>query len=76
MNFYILSLTKDADEGIGQEITMLVGGITLVDSAAAHLHRAKDDCVTQYLSAHVGRRAWGQETRQSMRKRSGERQGI
>lgn len=38
---------------------MLVGGVALVDGAASHLHRAKDDCVTQLLSAQVGGRAWG-----------------
>lgn len=54
---------------------MLVGGIALVDSTTAHLHRAKDDCITQHLSAHIRRRAWGQETRQSIGERSEERQG-
>lgn len=52
-----LSLTKDADEGVGQQIAMLVGGVALVDGAASHLHRAKDDCVTQHLSAQAGGRA-------------------
>lgn len=58
--FHILCLTEDADEGIGQQVTVLVGGVTLVDSAASRLHQAKDDGVTQHLSAQVGRRAWGQ----------------
>lgn len=49
-------LTQDADEGIGQQVAILVGSIALVDGAAAHLHGAEDDGVTEHLSARVGRR--------------------
>lgn len=38
-----IQLTQDTDECIGQEVSVLIGGITLVNCAGADLHITKDD---------------------------------
>ncbi|TNN88232.1 hypothetical protein EYF80_001448 [Liparis tanakae] len=54
-------LTEHADEGVGQQVAVLVGGVALVDRTAAHLHRAEDDGVTKNLgSAGDEGSAWSQ----------------
>lgn len=52
-------LTQDADEGVGQQVTVLVGSVALVDGTAAHLHGVEHDSVAENLSARVVRRIWG-----------------
>lgn len=47
------SLTQNTDEGVGQQIAVLVGGITLVNGTGSNLHRAKDDGVPQQRPALV-----------------------
>ena len=37
---------------------MVIGGVTLVHSAAADLNRVKDDGVTYHRSSGVGQGAW------------------
>lgn len=55
----LLPLTDDTDEGVCQQVAVLVGGVALVNSTASHLHRVEDDGVTQNLSAQVRKSTWG-----------------
>lgn len=57
-------LTQDTDEGVGQQVAVLVGGVALVHGTAAHLHGAEDDGVTQNLSARDLRRTCNQTSHQ------------
>lgn len=52
-------LTQDADEGIGEQVAVLVGSVALVDGTAAHLHGVEHNSVAENLSARVVRRIWG-----------------
>lgn len=49
-------LTENIDKGVGQEVTVLIGDITLVDSAGTSLHNSEYDGVVLHLSAQIFRR--------------------
>lgn len=49
-------LTEHIDEGVGQEVTVLIGDITLVDGAGSSLHISEDDGVVLHLPADIFRR--------------------
>ena len=55
-------LTEDTDEGIGQQVAVLVGGIALVDGTVAWLHQVEEDGVPHHLTAGDGERTWGAMT--------------
>lgn len=46
-------LTEDIDKGVGQEVAVLIGDITLVDSARSSLYICEYDGVILHLSAEV-----------------------
>lgn len=49
-------LTEHIDEGVGQEVTIVIGDIALVDGAGSSLHISEDDGVVLHLSAGILRR--------------------
>lgn len=49
-------LTEHIDEGVGQEVTIVVGDIALVDGAGSSLHISEDDGVVLHLPAGILRR--------------------
>lgn len=49
------ALTQHADEGVGQQVAVLVGGVALVHSPAADLGVPEDDGVPGHLTVWV---AW------------------
>lgn len=53
--------TQDADEGVGQEVAVLVGRVALVHGAAADLGVSKHDGVSSHLAARVGRRRFKED---------------
>lgn len=46
-------LTEHIDKGVGQEVTVVIGDITLVDGAGSSLHNTEDDGVVLHLSAEI-----------------------
>ena len=46
-------LTENIDEGVGQEVTVVIGDIALVDGAGSSLHICEDDGVILHLSADI-----------------------
>ena len=46
-------LTEHVDEGVGQEVAILVGHVALVHSAGTRLHLAEDDGVILHPAAGV-----------------------
>lgn len=46
-------LTEDVDKGVGQEVAVVVGHVTLVDAAGSSLYISEDDGVVLHLSAEV-----------------------
>lgn len=46
-------LTEHIDERVGQQVPVVVGDVTLVDSAGSGLHISEDDGVVLHLSAEV-----------------------
>lgn len=51
-------LTEHVDEGVGQEVPVVVGDVALVHGAGSGLHISEDDGVVLHLSAGVRRRIW------------------
>lgn len=51
-------LTEHINESIGQEVTVVIGDITLVDGAGSSLHISEDDGVVLHPSARILRRIW------------------
>lgn len=51
----VLTLTQHVDEGVGQQVSVLVGGVTLVNGAGARLDLGEDDGVVLHLPAGVFR---------------------
>lgn len=47
-------LTQHADEGVGQQVAVLVGRVALVHGPAADLRVPEDDGVPGHLSVWVG----------------------
>ena len=52
------SPTEDADEGVGHEVSELVGCVALVDGAGARLDVVEDHSVLLHLPAGVQRGVW------------------
>lgn len=50
-----IELTEHVDEGVGQEVPVVVGDVTLVNGAGPSLHVSEDDGVILHLSAGVWR---------------------
>lgn len=48
------ALTQHTDEGVGQQIAVLIGGVTLVHGPAADLRVPEDDGVPGHLTVRVG----------------------
>lgn len=48
------ALTQHADEGVGQQVAVLVGGVALVHGPAADLGVPEDDGVPGHLTVWVG----------------------
>lgn len=48
-----IELTENIDKGIGQEVAVVIGDITLVDSAGTSLHISEYDGVVLHLSAQI-----------------------
>ena len=48
-------LTEDVDKGVGEEVAIVIGDITLVDGAGSSLYISEDDGVVFYLSAKIFR---------------------
>lgn len=46
-------LTEHIDEGVGQEVAVIVGDIALVDGAGSSLHNSEDDGVVLNLPAEI-----------------------
>lgn len=46
--------TQHADEGVGQQVAVLVGGVALVHGPAADLRVPEDDGVPGHLAVWVG----------------------
>lgn len=55
------TLTQHADEGVGQQVAVLVGGVALVHGPAADLRVTEDDGVPGHLTVGVGRCRYRQE---------------
>lgn len=53
-----IELTEHVDKGVGQEVPIVVGHVTLVNGAGSSLHLGKDDGVVLHLSAGVRRSIW------------------
>lgn len=53
-----IELTEHVDEGVGQQVTVGVGDVTLVNGAGSTLHVGEDDGVVLHLSAGVRRSVW------------------
>lgn len=53
-----MELTEHVDEGVGQQVTVVVGDVTLVDGAGATLHVGEDDGVVLHLPAGVRGSIW------------------
>lgn len=53
-----MELTEHVDEGVGQEVPVVVGDVTLVNGAGSSLHVSEDDGVVLHLSAGVRRSIW------------------
>lgn len=51
-------LTEHVDEGVGQEVPIVVGDVTLVNGAGSGLHISEDDGVVLHLSAGVWWSIW------------------
>lgn len=51
-------LTQHADEGIGQQVAVFIGGVALVHCSAADLCVPEDDRVTSHLTVWVGWCRW------------------
>lgn len=49
-------LTEDTDKGVGQEVAILIGDITLVDSTRSSLYICEYDGVILHLPAEILRR--------------------
>lgn len=48
-------LTEHVDEGVGQEVAVVVGDVALVDGAGSGLHVREDDGVVLHLPAQIRR---------------------
>lgn len=48
------ALTQHTDEGVGQQVAVLIGGVTLVHGPAADLRVPEDDGVPGHLTVRVG----------------------
>lgn len=48
------TLTQHANEGVGQQVAMLIGGVALVHGPAADLGVPEDDGVPGHLAVWVG----------------------
>lgn len=57
-------LTEHVDEGVGQEVPIVVGDVTLVNGAGSSLHVSEDDGVVLHLSAGVRRSIWATSFKQ------------
>lgn len=53
-----IELTEHVDEGVGQQVTVVVGDVTLVHGAGSTLHISEDDGVVLHLSAGVRGSIW------------------
>lgn len=53
-DYYEGMLTQHTDEGIGQQVAMLIGCVALVHCPAADLSVPEDDCVSSHLTVGVG----------------------
>lgn len=51
-------LTEHVDEGVGQEVAVVVGDIALVNGAGSSLHLREDDGVALHPPAGVRRSIW------------------
>lgn len=48
-----IELTEHIDKGVGQEVTVVIGDVTLVDSTGPSLHGSEDDGVVLHLPAVI-----------------------
>ena len=55
-DFSTYALTQDIDKGVGQQVAVFVGGVTLVDSTGSNLNLCEYDGVILHCPAGIAGR--------------------